>query len=204
MTRGVWEYDVLTDGGDLSLSGNVDVEVRRESDDALASLTSDRAGNNGLSNPFSVTSGRIKFYALNNELYRVELSGDNTSRDLRNQSVSQQGMGGINVDENDNVSGHGVSNVVETGDFTLSDQAHKGRDVEVPGGANVTVPEGLSDGFACTLWAAGTSDFTLIESTTNVTIRSKDDLKSSNGQWSAITISRRISANEYKAAGDMS
>jgi len=204
MTRGVWEYDVLTDGGGLSLSGNVDVEVRRESDQALASLTSDRAGNNGLSNPFSVTSGRIKFYALNNELYRVEISGDNTSRDLRNQSVSQHGMGGVRVDDNDNVSGHGVSNVVETGDFTLSDSKHKGTNTYVAGGVSVTVPEGLSDGFACTLIASGTSDFTLVEATSNVVIRSKNNLKSSNGQWSAVTLSRRPPVDEFHAAGDMS
>jgi hypothetical protein len=79
----------VDDSGVPVLAGNALVEVRRESDGALASIFSDRAGTSALGNPFAADSrGNFSFYAgALSEGYKVTVTSGSSSMSLRNQPI---------------------------------------------------------------------------------------------------------------------
>jgi hypothetical protein len=79
----------VDDSGRPALAGSALVEVRRESDGALASIFSDRAGTSALGNPFVADSeGNFSFYAgALPEGYKVTVTSGSSSMSLRNQPI---------------------------------------------------------------------------------------------------------------------
>lgn len=73
-----WQRSVVDDSGDVQASPSI--EVRRESDNALATIYSDRAGTTPLGNPFTgATDGFAFFYAVG-DAYKITATKGSFSR----------------------------------------------------------------------------------------------------------------------------
>lgn len=72
-------FDAIDDAGNILT--NVQVEVRRESDNALVSLYSDRAGSSSIGNPFTAADARV-FAFVAGGAYRVVLTKGAYARTL--------------------------------------------------------------------------------------------------------------------------
>lgn len=89
---GKWEIDVLRDDSGTAITvDGAHVEVRRESDGALADLYAEQdegsPGPDALNNPFTVAGNTVLFYAEQNDTYRIVISQGSFSRTLRYVSV---------------------------------------------------------------------------------------------------------------------
>lgn len=89
MARGVFELDVIRDnvGQVISVSGAV-VTVYKHSDGGLAAIFDSVVGGAALSNPFNVAGTTVKFYAEQNERYRIDIVSGAFSRTLLHRAVT--------------------------------------------------------------------------------------------------------------------
>ena len=76
------QIDILNDAGGIASSVNVSVEVRNEETSALATLYSNRAGTTPISNPITVTDGKLDYYVVGGA-YKEAMTGVGVSRTLR-------------------------------------------------------------------------------------------------------------------------
>src|SRR4051812_4643545 len=81
-------YRALQDGAAAAnlLISTVSIEVRSESNGALAQIKSDRAGLTPKGNPFNVTDGIVDFYALGGA-YRIRSLTAGFAFDLRYEAI---------------------------------------------------------------------------------------------------------------------
>ena len=88
MSLAIYTSAAWTANGGLQVADNATIEVRRESDGALATIYSDREGEEPITNPsaFGDEFGRFQFFAGDGE-YRVKVSQDGNEYTLRYQSV---------------------------------------------------------------------------------------------------------------------
>ena len=88
MSLAIYTSAAWTANGGLQVADNATIEVRRESDGALASIFSDREGEEPITNPsaFGDASGRFEFFAAGGA-YRVKVTQDGKEYTLRYQAI---------------------------------------------------------------------------------------------------------------------
>lgn len=116
MSLGKWESDPLLDvAGDAMTVTGATVTVKAESTGTNATLWQDEAGTIPLTNPFTVASTTILFYASPADRYRVDIVKDAYSRTLRHESVTMAAQEGIsNLDVASALDGSEEFAVVQT------------------------------------------------------------------------------------------
>ena len=92
MSLAIYTSAAWTANGGLKVADNATIEVRRESDGALATIYSDRAGTQAITNPseFGDASGRFQFFAAGGA-YRVKVTQDGEEHTLRYQAIGTAG-----------------------------------------------------------------------------------------------------------------
>lgn len=88
MALAAWNYLITDNEGDIITGASV--EVRRESDNALASLYSDRAGSSALGNPFTDSTGTGRFHVAGGS-YKVTITKDALTRSFRYVAIGLAG-----------------------------------------------------------------------------------------------------------------
>lgn len=84
-----WQRTITTGGGVVVPSASV--EVRRESDNGLASLFSDRAGASAISNPFSADSEGFAAFHVIGGVYKITVTSGSFSRTWRFVGIGTAG-----------------------------------------------------------------------------------------------------------------
>lgn len=88
MALAAWNYLITDDAGDIVTGASV--EVRRESDNALASLYSDRAGATPVGNPFTDSTGTGRFHVAGGS-YKITITKSSLTRSFRYVAIGLAG-----------------------------------------------------------------------------------------------------------------
>ena len=87
--RGIYELETLRDSsGNAVVVTGATVTVRKESDGLIAQIYNAVSGGSLLANPFNIVGSTIKFYAEQDERYRIDITSGLLARTIRYQSVS--------------------------------------------------------------------------------------------------------------------
>ncbi len=136
----------------------------------------------------------------NATLLKIDKSGSITAPSITASLLQSNLVGTSSLYSDDYLlSGSYVS--IITGSSTLT-SAQNGKFVVVNSGSKVvvTVPSGLSQGFACSLYQSGSGQAVVTGS--GVNIRNRASLSASNNQYSVLTL-LQIDSNNYIVQGDV-
>jgi hypothetical protein len=208
--------------------GNIVVNLpasATETDNRLLGINKSGATNTITINPNGADTigGNASFVMYDDtEWSDLYLDKTNTDWQLGNLSYTAAGTGlkktgstislegGVDIDTDGNLSGHGTEFITQTGTTYTLTASDNGKVVELNNASAVTVTlpqtstESIPAGFQCTLVQIGAGQVTVAAEGSD-TIKSKDSLLSLAGQYSPAYVTKRTagSPNDWFLAGDL-